>query len=219
MVLKGEIRPIAAGAHGFDTNVALGAAQLAAARAQGFAFAVRYLSRHTPQPQGDLSQAEANRILDAGLGLMVAQHVAAEGWRPTGELGADYGAAAVANAHEIGLPAGINVWLDLEGIDSTAPAEDVIAYCNAWIDAVAAAGLVAGLYVGSAAILSGDQLYWRIKVQHYWHSGSVVPDIPHRGYQIFQRIAQNDAPFGVPIDRNVAKPDGLGGSARMLVRV
>ncbi len=49
MVLKGEIRPIAAGVHGFDTNVALNAAQLAAAGAQGLAFAVRYLSRHAAQ--------------------------------------------------------------------------------------------------------------------------------------------------------------------------
>jgi len=219
MGLTGEIRPIAPGAHGFDTNVALSAAQLAAARAQGFAFAVRYLSRHTPQPRGDLSTAEAERILAAGLGLMTAQHVAPEGWVPTGELGKTYGEAAAANALAIGLPAGMNVWLDLEGIDNKVSAEDVIAYVNAWADLVAAARFVPGLYVGSGAILSADQLYWRLRVQHYWHSGSVVPEVEHRGYQLFQRIAQNDAPFGVPIDRNVAKPDAFGDSALMAVRM
>jgi hypothetical protein len=218
MALKGDIDGAASGAHGFDANSVLSAAHCSAARAQGFTFAVRYLSRRSPQAEGDLGQAEAERILASGLGLMVTQLVAPEGWTPNQALGTSYGAAAAANASAIGLIPGLNVWLDLEGVDMATPAEDVIAYCNAWADEVRTAGFVPGLYVGSAAVLSGDQLYWRIKVRHYWHSGSVVPDIPHRGYQLFQRIAPNDAPFGIPIDRNVAKPDAFGDGVLMMVR-
>ncbi len=217
MTLNGTVRSIPNGAHGFDANSVISAAQAAQAKQQGFTFAVRYLSRTTPQNRGDLTPNEAATILTAGLGLMPVQHVAGEGWSPNQALGAQYGAAAATNTTAIGFPAGVNVWLDLEGVNQAATAQDVIAYCNAWSQAVSASGFVPGIYVGANAILSGAQLYWNLRFAHYWQSGSTVPDIPHRGYQLFQSIVAGDAPFGVAIDRDVAKTDALGGNALMLI--
>ena len=41
------------------------------------------MSRQNVQPVRDLSGAEANVILDAGLALMPVQHVAPENWSPS----------------------------------------------------------------------------------------------------------------------------------------
>jgi hypothetical protein len=87
----------------------------------------------------------------------------------------------------VGLSARVNVWLDLEGILGSVSPEDVIRYCNAWFFEVESAGFATGIYVGAEAILTGDELYWRLKTKHYWRSASRVPAIPHRGYHREQR--------------------------------
>ena len=97
----------------------------------------------------------------------------------------------------------MNVWLDLEGVRHSAAAQDVIEYCNAWFEQVETAGYTTGIYVGASAILSGDQLFFNLRTKHYWKSGSAVPDIPHRGYQMIQRIVPGDSVAGVLIDRNL----------------
>src|SRR5262249_55997591 len=71
-------------------------------------------------------------------------------------------------------------------------------------------GYGTGIYVGANAVLTGDELYWRLKTKHYWRSGSQVPDIPHRGYQMLQRIVAGDVVAGIEIDRNVTRDDQLG---------
>jgi hypothetical protein len=55
-------------------------------------------------------------ILNSGLALMAIQHVEATGWHPSAALGTQYGQTAVAHAAEIGFPAKVNMWLDLEGV-------------------------------------------------------------------------------------------------------
>ena len=67
-----------------------------------------------------------------------------------------------------------------------------------------------------AAILTGNELFWRLTTKHYWKSGSSVPDIPHRGYQLIQSIIRNDKIDGVTIDRNLTKNDNFGGSVQWL---
>jgi hypothetical protein len=188
MALNGTVVPAAAGTHGFDTDTVLTERTAAGLRAVGFAFAIRYLARGRGEAPGDLSPAEAERILGAGLALMPVQHVPPVGWLPTEALGAADGADAAFNAQRVGFPAGVNVWLDLEGIHNGAAPADVIAFCNAWFDAVNGAGYVGGVYVGANAILSGDQLFFRLKTKHYWrrqrragHSPSRLSDGPaHR---------------------------------------
>ncbi len=141
MPLAGQVIGAPAGVHGFDCNTVLTPATAAALRNAGFMFCIRYLSRGAIPSTGDLTTAEADLILDAGLSLMAVQHVANPGWLPTAALGASGGAHAAGHAHAIGIPAGVNIWLDLEGVAHAAPAENVIDYCNAWFEEVETAGL------------------------------------------------------------------------------
>lgn len=210
MALNGTVKPAPDGVHGFDCNTVLNGTRAQLLRQAGFAFCIRYVSRHQGGQPGDLTKTEAEDILGSGLALMAVQHVEPEGWTPTEPLGRTYGRSAAFNAMQAGLIDGINLWLDLEGVNHTTSSEDVIAYCNAWFGEVAAGGLTPGIYVGANSNLSGDQLYWRLKTKHYWKSGSNVPPIPHRGYQMTQYIASGDAVAGVGIDRNVTHTDGFG---------
>ncbi len=100
-------------------------------------------------------------------------------------LGTTYGSTAAVHSKEIGFPGGVNVWLDLEGVSQQSSAQDVIAYCNAWSDAVTSQGYVPGLYVGANSGFTGDQLA-SLKCTHYWNSLSNVPDVTGRGYQLIQ---------------------------------
>jgi hypothetical protein len=212
MPLPGTIQAAPSGAHGFDCNTKLTANSAAGLRSAGFTYAIRYVTRSATPPAGDLSAAEARLILNAGLALMPVQHVAPAGWVPTEAKGKTNGVNAVSHVNAVGFPAGVNVWLDLEGVAHNAAAEATIDYCNAWFEEVSTAGFVPGIYVGANAILNGDQLYWRLKTRHYWKSGSTVPDIPERGYCMVQRIVNGDVVAGVGIDRNVTKLDNFGNS-------
>ncbi|MDR5760984.1 glycoside hydrolase domain-containing protein [Caballeronia sp. LZ035] len=208
----GSVTDATPGAHGFDCNVPLTAATAKAMRQKGFDFCVRYLSRLAPEGGGDLSSAESKAILSGGLGLMAVQHVSRPHWVPNATLGEQFGAGAAANAQAIGLPQGLILWLDLEGIKDGVAAGDVIAYCNAWFEKVEGAHYKTGVYVGANCILSGEELFFRLTTQHYWRSGSHVPDIPQRGYQMVQFISPTpDVVNGIAIDRNVTMTDSFGG--------
>jgi hypothetical protein len=96
----------------------------------------------------------------------------------------------------------------------------VIAYCNNWFDEVVAKGYVPGIYVGAGAILTGTQLA-NLKFQHYWKSGSIVPKIPDRGYQLIQTIPNpplGELRHGIPIDFDLTQTDSLGGQVIWLRR-
>ncbi len=73
----------------------------------------------------------------------------------------------------MGFPAGVTVWLDLEGPGGTAA--DITAWVNAWAHEVKAAGYDAGLYVGYGTQLTSHELY-ALAVDRYWHSVSRVTD-------------------------------------------
>ncbi len=214
MALPGNIQPAPNGALGFDADSPISSSVAQLFAGQGYVFCVRYLSRTQGQAPADLSANEANAILAAGLALMSVQHVRAEGWSPTAALGQQDGANAGYNAAEIGFPAGVNVWCDLEGVNAASVASDVIGYCNAWFDGVAAAGYVPGLYVGANCILDGQQIY-DLKYQHYWKSLSRVPVLPARGYQLIQTLVPQ-AVNGIGIDQDVAQTDSEGGQALWL---
>lgn len=217
--LSGNVVGAAAGLHGFDANSVISAPVAAAFFSQGFRFCIRYIGRSTPQAGGDLSNKEAQRILDAGLALMPVQHVPKAGWTPSGSLGTEYGKAAALNSTAVGFPRGVNVWLDLEGVKAGVAPEEVIAYCNAWFNEVAGAGFAPGIYVGASCILGSDELFWRLRTKHYWRSGSKVPSIPQRGYQLTQRITTSpDTVNGIGIDRDVTVTDGFGDTVMWLVK-
>jgi hypothetical protein len=208
MVLIGKVVKADAGLQGFDADTPLSEHNVRDLRNTGFSFCIRYLTRHQKPPSSDLTSSEASLILAGGLALMAVQHVDNAGWFPSTQLGIENGRNAVAHAQMVGLPPGINVWLDLEGVANGTPAAQVIGYCNAWFDEVDNAGFVSGLYVGAQANLGGDDLFFRLRTKHYWRSASRVPDIAHRGYQMFQSLSHTM--YGVELDADVTKDDQFG---------
>ena len=215
-MLPGQVFPAPPGLHGIDTTTVLDDSHCRAAKTRGFSFCLRYVPRGEGEQANDLQEAEARTILNAGLALMPVQHVARAGWLPTKNLGSTYGRNAAAHVRDIGFPPGVNVWLDLEGVKSSSAHATVIDYCNAWIAEVETAGFVPGVYIGARAILTGDEIFWRLRSKHFWRSGSRVPDIPHRGYQLIQKIIRHDKVDGVEIDRNLTVNDNFGQSVLWL---
>lgn len=213
MILPGAIEAALPSVPGFDSDTVLTAALAQQFYGGGFKFCLRYLSLGKQAPR-DLTTHEAIDILNAGLALMPVQHVRKPGWLPSANLGQQDGQNAATNALDIGFPAAVNVWCDLEGVGSRATPQDVIDYCQAWHSAVSAAGFAPGLYVGSRAQLSGEQLYG-LPFQHYWRSQSTVPDIPHRGYQLIQ-LFPSVAANGISIDVDMTQKDIAGAQAQWL---
>ena len=189
---------------GFDTNTKLTNDLSKKFYDYGFGFCLRYLSR-SPEPDYDLTADEANQIMDGGLSLMAVQHVRAGNWIPTAALGTQDGTMAASNAALAKLPAGINIWCDLEAITDTTPATDIIAYCTNWYNAVSKAGYIPGLYVGYQSILVSAQLY-ALPFISFWRSQSNVPNVGSRGYQMIQLFAEIEL-FGVKLDVDVTQSD------------
>jgi hypothetical protein len=219
-VINAKVASLPDGAMGFDITTPLTAVSAHQYRSKGYGFVVRYIGRgdgsHTFV---DISQAEAQIIVNAGLGLCVVQHPLAAGWSPSAQRGQQFGEAAAGITATAGLLHGTTVWLDLEGVVDDAEAQDVIDYCNAWHDAVAAAGFTPGVYIGASPGLTADEIYWDLRMQSYWRGGSsaaagVPTDIPHRGYQMVQRITGTG---NSEFDSDVIRTDNFGGKVRMCV--
>lgn len=215
-LLNGKVQAAVSGLNGFDCDAVLSSTQASDLKKLGYDFCIRYLSLSTPQQPGDLTTAEANDILNSGLALMAVQHVQDPGWLPGESVGTELGTVAALNAQSVGLPAGMNIWCDLEGLTAGTSTQLVIDYCNAWYTAVQAAGYVPGIYVGAGCILDGEQLY-DLAFQHYWKSMSDVPDIPYRGYQMVQKdtITVLD---DLQIDPDTTQTDEEGGTVLWLVQ-
>jgi len=216
MALNGHVFTGIRGVRGFDADVTITADAAASFFAHGYRYAVRYVRRQ-PKHKQDLTAKEASTILDAGLALMAVQHVESEdSWTPTPEKGEANGSVAAEEATAIGIPAGVSVWCDLEGVATNTPAQDVIDYCNRWHSMVAAAGFVPGLYVGYHCGLNADQLYRALRFTHYWSSYNLNSDeMPAvRGVQMRQGSARplDRVPgFNFEFDTDVITGDNLGG--------
>jgi len=221
MPLEGHVFAATDGLKGLDVNRPIKAGEADALAAHGYEFAVRYVRRKDKHSY-DLSAKEARAILASGLGLMVVQHVAPEGWKPTATLGSTYGNTAAAEGERIGMPPGVTVWCDLEGVSANASAKAVTDFCNRWHSKVAAAGFVPGLYVGFGAGLDADQLYHSLRYTHYWGAYNVAAiDGPtKRGFQMKQRVATvADRVVGFDAEFQVddIRADALGGLPTMLM--
>lgn len=178
------------GSRGVDCNRPISAAQAAAFVASGRTFAIRYVRRHQVHDY-DLSVNERDVILGAGLGLQIVQHVAPPDWIPTGADGTLYGGTAVDALGELGIPAEVSVWLDLEGVKDGTPHQDVIDFCNNWFDVVDAIGYTVGHYIGDKCGLTPAELY-ALKVTQYWRSYNLNDDEgpSKRGFCMRQSVAQ-----------------------------
>jgi hypothetical protein len=150
---------------------------------------------------------------------MAVQHVEnEESWTPTIDKGRLYGATAAGQAQGCGLAQGTTIWLDLEGVDTYVPAEEIISYCNHWHDKVAAAGYQPGIYVGWHCGLSPEQLYKRLRFTRYWGAYNLnVDQYPAvRAICLKQRAAKaDDVPEGFSRDFDVdtSRPDLKGDCA------
>lgn len=213
-LLPGSVKTAPAGQSGFDVNAPLSAAQALAFKNAGNSFCIRYLPRTAKLIDGNLTNAEALAILDAGLALMPVQHVAEPGWQPTTNLGTLYGNfAATYAAQVVKLPPGVNIWCDLEEVANGTTAQNVIAYCQAWYYAVHNAGYVPGLYVGYGIVLTPDQLYDELSFQNYWQAYN-GKQVATRGFQLLQRTQKTLD--GIDYDPDVTQDDNDGGAVRWL---
>lgn len=210
------------GARGWDANQTIHADDATHAASMGYQFVVRYVRRKAAHDY-DLTAQERDSILAAGLGLMAVQHVAPEGWVPTEAMGADYGGIAAIECQKIDLLAGVTVWCDLEGVQPGTPHDDVIRYCNAWHDAVAAAAFAPGQYVGWHCGLTPDELYHALHVPRYWLAYNLnageAPSV--RGGQMRQSVAKSSDLLpgftNQTMDTNTIHADALGGTPSLLL--
>jgi hypothetical protein len=218
--ISGTVKSASPGTKGFGTNTPVSPSAAREFLARGYLFCLRYVGRLAPHP-GDLTYAEAEGIVDAGLALMVVQHVQSEsGWTPTGALGTTYGANAAAFAQDAGIPPGVNVWLDLEGVSPGTAVEDVIAYCQNWYQGVADAGYLPGIYVGWHPGLSAQQLY-DLPFKHYWGAYDVDADsMPACGWCLKESPASGGTIAGIDTeayDDNLTHIDSAGQTVQWLV--
>lgn len=198
---------------GFDCNTNVLPRQADVFRRAGYSFAVRYIKR-TLQHPFDVTKNEVAALHSAGLALMLVQHVESErAWFPDANKGRIYGQNAVAHCVDLRAPAGITVWLDLEGVDQSVPDEQVIRYCNYWHDQVAAAGYLPGIYVGWHSGLSPDQLYRRLKFTRYWAAFNLNRDQYPSVRGVCMKQGTTSSPNGIAfqIDSNTILGDRLGG--------
>jgi hypothetical protein len=214
-MLDGHVFTCAEGTRGFDTNGTISREAATAFLEHGYRFCVRYVRRQAVHPF-DLTPSEAQSILSAGLGLMAVQHVAGPGWVPSKKLGKAYGAIAAEEAQRIGIPAGVSVWCDLEGVARHTKGSAVIDYCNTWHIQLAGAGFVPGLYVGDRAGLSADQLYDELRFTHYWGAYNLNSDEEPsvRGLQMKQTeatTADKVPGYGFAFQADMVIGDRLGG--------
>lgn len=193
---------------GFDVDQQLSFPQAVAFAKAGKTFCIRYIPRTPALVSGNLTRVEISNILNAGLNLMVVQHVPMPGWSPTGTLGVQYGKYAVAYCIQIGLTKGVTVWLDLESVNTYTESgpQNIIDYCNQWYTVVSAAGYVPGLYVGYGPGLSAEQLY-DLEFKHYWRAYN-GPEVATCGYQVVQQTQQTLN--GIQYDPNTLQPDNEG---------
>jgi hypothetical protein len=145
---------------------------------------------------------------------MAVQHVSLPGWVPNTNLGTVYGNyAAVYAGTVVGLPKGMNIWCDLEGVAPGTPPADVIAYCQAWYHAVHTAGYVPGIYLGYDTMLTSAQLHNDISFQHYWRAYN-GPLVDTRGFQLIQKTQKEVS--GITIDPDITQFDNIGDSVLWL---
>jgi hypothetical protein len=221
MTLPGHVFPAPDGVRGVDTTERITSTIAAALHEHGYRFCVRYVRRDQPHASA-LSAAEANTLLRWGLGIMLVQYVESDSsWIPSATKGTANGGVAASEAERLGIPSGVTIWCDLEGVAVGTPRKVVIDYCNRWYKVVKAAGYVPGLYVGYHAGLSATDLYKELQFTHYWAAYNLNADQypATRGVQMKQSKHQPaDAVPGVQLDFQVNRiiADRLGGRPTLL---
>lgn len=193
-----------------DTNWRITPSVAAALKAAGKVGIGRYVPLPNNPSAGDITGTEVGCILDAGLDLLLVQHVRRPPWYADMHSGRDDGLQAAKSATEAGYPNDCHLWLDLEGLGQGmgGSALAVGMFANDWARAVIGEGFRAGLYVGYAVPLSPVELYQLPGFTSYWS------DAGHRLVAVRGVAIQQGAPevtiAGVRFDPDVMAPDGKG---------
>jgi Domain of unknown function (DUF1906) len=190
-----------------DVNRQLNAVQAKELADSGILGIARYIPREPALIAGNVTKPEVQAILEY-LSLYFVQHCPLPNWSPNAALGQQWGAYAVTYLKSIGVPPLVSVFLDLEGVATSASDLDVIAYANAWWEQVNAGGYSPGIYIGFGTNLSNLQLYINLKFKSYWASYNTDQSVPTRGWQIKQRPQTTVA--GITIDPDTISADLLG---------
>lgn len=179
------------GARLTDSVSSISAAQAKVIAPLGIDGCIRYLGSVTP--------SEVQGILAAGLGFLPVTY-------------ADQfdGAKAVSQVKALGLPVGVTVFLDLEGIGAVTPAS-LIAQVNGWATQIKNALYIPGLYVGANSILNSQELYG-LGVERYWKGLSRIVDRngllaePECGWCMLQ-LFPTTTRGGISVDIDVVQSD------------
>lgn len=212
-----KVVPVGVGAVGFDTLTPITAPMIAALRKYqlpgtrtGFTFLVRYLE--------NLTLAELTMVLAAGFGMVFVGESRPNGYIPSAGAGSADGLRELNRVRALGLPSGITVGCDLEGMGGTA--QDTIAYANAWADVIRPASDIAMAYVGAGVPLTATQLYL-LRETLYWHSLSNVQQVANVDYAMLQafptEVLQLAPGLTLPADLNFSYKDKRGRQATMVV--
>jgi hypothetical protein len=208
---------------GFDADTVVSAAVAKQFFSLGYRWCARYVSRSAPEA-GDLTPEEISTILAAGLALIVVQHAPEPNWTPNDAEGLAWGRAAVANVEALGIPPGLSIAKDHEGVNVSGRASTVAAvsaaHINLWSAVVRTAKYEPLLYVGFDCGLDATQLYDNLTPTRYWKSASNVPTPVKRGYCMEQlNINQTRMVDGQPFsyDEDVIMADALGGLPKWAV--
>lgn len=182
----GFVQGAPASQKGFEAERPLDASTIRSLAGQDYRFCVRTIALDEGIGADDLSYAEAQAIVSAGLGLMAIQRTSTGTWVPSANLGQQRGQIAAANAKAAGLPMCVTLWLYLAGVSPTTTAQAVVDYCNSWYTAVYNAGFTPGLCVGESPGLDSSALY-KLSFKHYWRAiGKSIPNVQTRGYQMLE---------------------------------
>lgn len=171
----------------------------------GFLGVARYVPLPGNSSMSDITGIEMGCLLDAGLQVLLVQHVRRPPWLPKQHDGTVDAGAAVTKAGMVAYPEGCHLYLDLEGCAGSP--DDAAVFCNHWAAEVKRAGYLAGLYVGYSALLSPQELYDLPDFNTYWRDAG-PRDVAVRGFAIKQGPEITIA--GVAFDVDIVTPDGRG---------
>jgi len=189
-----------------DTDEVLDAGKCAALMAVGIKGVFRYLE--------DLTASEVSTITSSGLKLYFVNHSRLPGWLPSSAAGTADGLRDVGNLQKLGIPKGVHMAFDLEGVGGGS-ASLCAAHVNAWAAEIQAAGYLAALYVGEGALLTSAQLY-ALLVTLYWASASLILDaagnaaVPACDWSVIQGRPVDVVVGGVGIDYDTIYQDNKG---------
>jgi hypothetical protein len=168
------------------------------------------VARYVPLPgnssAGDISGVEIGCLLDAGLQVLLVQHVRRPPWIPMQQSGTVDAGAACRAAELSGYPAGCHLFLDFEGAAGSPGA--AFAYCCEWGKETRSQGYLAGLYVGYSALMSPQELYDLPDFTSYW-SDAGPRQVAVRGFAIRQHQPEVTI-AGVNFDPDTVEPDAKG---------